>query len=70
MIIVTWDGKNLPSELRNLPPGTYALEPAEDAPTLSPEEEEGLRRALRSIEEGRTVDADEARRRIRAASRR
>jgi hypothetical protein len=31
IIILTWYGKNLPAELRNLPPGTYALEPAAEA---------------------------------------
>lgn len=50
-MIVTWDGKNLPKELRDLPPGTYQIEPAE-APALTAEEEEGLRAALRSVRPG------------------
>lgn len=68
-MIVNWDGKNLPEELRDLPPGKYTIAPA-DAPDLTPEEEEGLRVALRSADAGRTVDGAEARRRISAAARR
>lgn len=66
-MIVTWDGKNLPKELQDLPAGTYRIEPA-DSPALTAEEEEGLRAALRSVQAGRTVDAAEARRRVAAAA--
>ena len=68
-MIVNWDGKNVPEELRQLPPGKYDIEPAE-APILTADEEEGLRAALRSVHAGRTVEAREARRRVQAAARR
>src|SRR5437016_2909764 len=38
--VVTWNGKDIPAELRNLPAGRYLVEPLdEDAPTLTSEEE-------------------------------
>jgi hypothetical protein len=45
--IVTWNGKDVPTELRDLPAGRYMVEPVEEeAPTLSPEEEAGIEAAL------------------------
>jgi hypothetical protein len=66
--IVTWNGKDLPPELRDLPAGRYLLEPLEEeAPTLSPEEEAGIEAALESHRQGRVVDAKRAREIIDAA---
>jgi hypothetical protein len=59
--IVTWNGKDVPPELRELPAGRYVVEAVEDeAPARSPEEETGSRRRS-SRTEGRVVDARRAR---------
>ena len=66
--VVTWNGKDVPSELRDLPAGRYVVEAVDDeAPTLSPEEEAGLETALESYRQGRIIDAAQARRIIDAA---
>ena len=65
---MTWNGKDLPPELRELPAGRYVVEAVEDeAPTLTPEEEEGIEAALESYRKGRVVDAKRAREIINAA---
>jgi hypothetical protein len=66
--IVTWNGKDVPAELRDLPAGRYVIEPLDDrAPVLSPDEEAGLEAALESYRQGRVVDARRARQIIDAA---
>jgi hypothetical protein len=66
--VVTWNGKDLPSELRELPAGRSVVEAVEDeAPTLSAEEEAGIEAGLDSYPEGRVVDAKRAREIIDAA---
>ena len=64
--VLRWNGKDLPEELRNLPPGDYVVEPVEDVPPLTEEEEEGIRRALASRDAGRVVDHDDVRRSVNA----
>lgn len=59
--MLNWNGKDLPSELRDLPAGRYLVEPADNAPQLSAEEEAGLEAALESYRQGRTIDAKRAR---------
>jgi hypothetical protein len=59
--VLRWNGKDLPEELRQLPPGDYVVEPVEDVPPLIEEEEGGLRRALGSRDAGRVVDHDDVR---------
>lgn len=60
--VVTWNGKDVPAELRELPAGRYVVEPVdEEAPTLSPDEEAGIEAALESYRQGRVVDAKRAR---------
>jgi len=60
--VVTWNGKDIPAELRDLPAGRYLVEPLdEDAPTLTSEEEAGIEAALESYRRGRIVDAQRAR---------
>ena len=60
--VVTWNGKDVPTELRELPAGRYVVEAIdEDAPALSPEEEAGIEAALESYRQGRVVDAKRAR---------
>jgi hypothetical protein len=69
--VVTWNGKDVPSELRELPAGRYVVEPIEDeAPSLSPSEEDGIERALASYRQGHVIDATRAREIIDAALRR
>jgi len=66
--VVTWNGKDVPPELRDLPAGRYVVEAVEEeAPALSPEEEAGIEAALESYHQGRVVDAKRAREIIDAA---
>jgi hypothetical protein len=66
--VVNWNGKDLPSELRDLPAGRYVVEAVEDAaPVLSLEEENGIEAALESYRQRRVVDAKRAREIIDAA---
>lgn len=66
--ILTWNGKDVPAELRELPAGRYAVEAVdEEAPAVSPEEEAGIEAALESYRQGRVVDAKRARAIIDAA---
>jgi hypothetical protein len=66
--VVTWNGKDVPAELRELPAGRYVVEAVdEEAPSLSPDEEAGIEAALESYRQGRVVDAKRARQIIDAA---
>ena len=66
--VLTWNGKDVPPELRELPAGRYVVEAVdEDTPALSPEEEAGIEAALESYRQGRVVDAQRAREIIDAA---
>jgi hypothetical protein len=66
--IVNWNGKDLPTELRELPAGRYVIEAVDDeAPVLSPADEAGIEAALESYRQGRVVDAKRAREIIKAA---
>jgi hypothetical protein len=66
--VVTWNGKDVPPELRELPAGRYVVQAVEDeAPVLSPEEEAGIQETLESYRQGRVVDAKRAREIIDAA---
>ena len=66
--VVTWNGKDVPAELRELPAGRYVVEAVDDeAPALLPEEEVGIETALESYRQGRVVDAKRAREIIDAA---
>jgi hypothetical protein len=61
--VLRWNGQDLPDELRELPAGTYVVE-AVDAPLLTPEEEEGLERALASLRAGQGRSIDQVRQSI------
>ncbi len=66
--VVTWNGKDVPAELRELPAGRYIVEAVDDhAPALSPDEEAGIEAALDSYRQGRVVDTKRARQIIDAA---
>jgi len=64
MTVVDWDGKEIPKELRALPKGRYVIAPADFAPELTPEEEEGLEKALESLRQGRGVPIEQVRARL------
>jgi hypothetical protein len=69
--VVTWNGTDVPSELRELPAGRYVVEAIEDeAPSLSSDEEAGIEVALASYRQGHVIDATRAREIIDAALRR
>jgi len=57
-LVLHWNGKDLPPELRSLPEGRYVLDPVDAAPALSPDEEAGLETALASLRQGRGIEAD------------
>jgi hypothetical protein len=66
--VVTWNGKDVPVELRDLPAGRYLVEAIDDdAPALSPDEEAGIEAALESYRQGLVVNATRARQIIDAA---
>ncbi len=50
--VVHWNGKDVPDELKELPAGRYVLEAADAVVELTDEEDEGLRQALASLENG------------------
>ena len=69
--ILTWNGKDVPPELRDLPAGRYVVEAVEEAaPEPSQDEEEGIEAALESSWQGRVPDAERAREVIKAALKR
>ena len=71
-IVLNWNGEALPeqvreqmpAELQHLPPGRYVLEPVDDAPELTDEQEAGIRAALESIQQGKGVSLEAAKVRI------
>ena len=68
--IVRWNGTDLPEELRKLPAGRYIVEPVDDVPPLTLDEDAGLQLALDELAHEGGVDDAEAQRRITAPSRR
>ena len=67
--IMTWDGKSVPEELRELPVGKYVVESIDEAPVLSSDEEAGLNASLISLRRGDRVDPATLRDRIDRAIR-
>ena len=66
--VVTWNGKDVPAELRELPAGRYVVEAIDDdAPALSADEDAGIEAALESYRQGRVVDTKRPRQIIDAA---
>ena len=61
--VVTWNRKDIPPELLELPAGRYVVEAVVDgeAPLLLPEEEARIEATLESYRQGRVVDAKRAR---------
>lgn len=65
--IITWDGSRLPDELRELPPGRYALAAVDEPPSLSETEDAGIRAALDSLDAGHGMTLAEVVRQLRGA---
>ena len=68
MMIIDWNGADIPPELRGLPAGKYVIERADEA--LTAEEEEGLIAALESVRAGGGVEHEEVRERLLGRARR
>ena len=65
MPVLTWNGKNIPAELRKLPPGKYAVS-IDLVPRLSAREEAGVEAGLASLESGRGIPAEEVHAELRS----
>jgi hypothetical protein len=71
-IVLNWNGedipdeirKQMPEELRGLPRGRYVLEPVDEVPELTNEEEAGIQAAIDSVRAGKGVSLDEAKARV------
>jgi hypothetical protein len=71
-IVLNWSGEGIPHdvreqmppELRGLPRGRYVLEPVDDVPELTDEEEAGIHAALESVRAGKGVSVEVAKARI------
>ena len=68
--VVHWNGKDVPDELRELPAGTYIVEAVDQAPQLTPDEEDGLRAAMASLGTGKGRTVEQVRQTIDAILRR
>ena len=66
--IIDWDGSRVPRELRELPPGRYAIEPVDDEVPLTPEEEAGIQLALDQLDAGAGISLADLVREIRRGS--
>jgi hypothetical protein len=64
MAIIDWNGSDVPDALRTLPAGRYVVESLDEAPVLSPDEEDGLIQALESLRAGRGVEHEQVRSRV------
>jgi hypothetical protein len=60
-MVLTWNGKDLPDELRKLPEGRYVIESLDAVPALTPEEEQGLEEAIAALDRGEGADLDDVR---------
>jgi hypothetical protein len=54
--VLTWNGKDLPAELRGLPAGRYVVEAIDDIPALTEAVDEGLQQALASLRAGKGLE--------------
>ena len=70
MPVVRWNGNDLPEELRVLPAGRYVLEPIDDLPPLSQDEDSGIQAALDALRRGEGIGPADVRRRLDAVLKR
>lgn len=52
--IIEWDGRQMPEQLRSLPPGRYVVEPLDEV-NLTADEEAGIATALDALDAGRGI---------------
>jgi len=67
MEVFSWNGTDLPKELKKLPAGRYVVVSVDDAPRLTSAEEDGLRSALEQLDQGKGVSHQDVQRRIASA---
>jgi hypothetical protein len=60
-LVLNFDGKQLPAEMRSLPSGRYVLQSVDEVPLLTEAQEAGIGDAARSIETGEGFSPDELR---------
>jgi hypothetical protein len=65
--ILEWNGRDVPEELRSLPAGRYVVDPVDEIPQLTDEDEQGLVAALDAVRRGEVFTVEEARRKVRNA---
>ena len=65
-LILEWNGSETPEVLRELPPGRYLLQPVDDEPNLTPEQERGLMEAMDALDRGEGRPLEEVLERLRA----
>jgi len=64
--VVNWNGKHIPPELRELPPGRYVIESVDLVPELTVEDEQGLEAGLASLRRGDGISAEQVHAEMRA----
>ena len=69
-VVVEWNGKSLPEELRALPAGRYVIEPIDELHPLTPDEDAGIQTAFDALRRGEGVDSAEMQRRLDAVLKR
>ena len=60
-LVLNFDGKQLPDEMRSLPSGRYVLQSVDEVLALSAEEEAGIEEAARSLDRGEGLPPEEFR---------
>ena len=66
--VIHWDGRRIPQELRDLPPGSYAVQPVDELPPLPEEEETGILISLDQLDAGRGMSLVDVMQEIRRGS--
>ncbi len=62
--IIEWDGRQMPEQLRGLPPGRYVVEPLDEV-NLTADEEAGIATALDALDAGRGISLADVVRQLR-----
>ncbi len=69
-VVVRWNGNDLPDELRALPAGRYVLEPVDNLPPLSQDEDAGIQTALDALRRDEGIGSAQVRHRLDAVLKR